>query len=127
MKESNLIKFNDDELFEIAEYLGYKNYSMEQVITHLVKVTQTDSICVTKGAFGAVLFNNGIFYYHSGYQIKVLDTVGAGDSFLASVVYKLLNENNPQEALDFACAVGALIASSKGANPKLSIQRLKHL
>ena len=124
MKESNLIKFNDDELFEIAEYLGYKNYSMEQVITHLVKVTQTDSICVTKGAFGAVLFTNGIFYYHSGYHIKVLDTVGAGDSFLASLVYKLLNKNNPQEALDFACAVGALIASSKGANPKLSIHKI---
>lgn len=124
MKESNFIKFNYDELYEIADYLGYKNYSMEQVISHLAKVTQTDSICVTKGAFGAVLFTNGIFYYHSGYQIKVLDTVGAGDSFLASMVYKLLNENNPQEALNFSCAVGAIIASSKGANPKLSIHKI---
>ena len=40
------------------------------------------------------------------------------------MVYKLLNKNNPQEALDFACAVGALIASSKGANPKLSINKI---
>ena len=125
MKESNFIKFNDEELFEIAEYLGYKNYSMEQVITHLVKVTQTDSICVTKGAFGAVLFTNGIFYYHSGYHIKVLDTVGAGDSFLAAMLYGISHFLEPQLTLDYAAVLGAMVASKEGANPVISKTELK--
>ncbi|APQ17774.1 carbohydrate kinase family protein [Maribacter hydrothermalis] len=124
MKESNFIKFNDDELFEVADYLGCKNNSIEQIISFIAKVSGTDSICVTKGAYGAVLYTKGNFYYNSGYRIKVLDTVGAGDSFLASVVYKLMNGDGPQDALNFGCAVGALIAGGKGANPKLSKHKI---
>ena len=48
-----------------------------------------------------------------------VDTVGAGDSFLASIVSQLLDGSHPQQAIDFACAVGALVASRHGANPEL--------
>ncbi len=124
MKEANFIKFNDEELYEIADYLGSSYYSMEQTIAFIAKETGTDTICVTKGAYGAVLYNHGNFYYNSGYRIKVLDTVGSGDSFLASVIYKLFNEDSPQVALNFGCAVGALVAGSEGANPILTKQRI---
>ena len=124
MKEANFIKFNDEELYEIADYLGSSYNSMEQTIAFIAKETGTDTICVTKGAYGAVLYNNEDFYHNSGYRIKVLDTVGSGDSFLASVVYKLFNEDSPQEALNFGCAVGALVAGSEGANPILTEQRI---
>jgi fructokinase len=50
----------------------------------------------------------------------VADTVGAGDSFLASVISQLLNGVNPQDAIDFACAVGSIVASKNGANPEVS-------
>ena len=54
-----------------------------------------------------------------GYKVKVIDTVGAGDSFLGSLITKLLNNTPPQDAIDYACAVGALVASHEGANPQL--------
>ncbi|WP_373517282.1 carbohydrate kinase [Pricia sp.] len=120
MGEANFIKFNDDELYEIADYLGSKYNSMEQTIAFMAKETGTDTICVTKGAYGAVLYSEGNFFYNSGYRIKVLDTVGSGDSFLASVIYKLFNGAGPQEAINFGCAVGALVAGSEGANPILT-------
>ena len=63
--------------------------------------------------------------YNSGYQIKVKDTVGAGDSFLASLIAKILTKENPQNALDYACAVGALVAGREGANPKLEAEEIK--
>ncbi|MDT7828440.1 carbohydrate kinase [Pricia sp. S334] len=122
MEESNFIKFNDEELFEIADYLGSPYNSMEQTIAFIAKETGTETICVTKGAYGAILYNKGDFYHNSGYRIKVLDTVGSGDSFLASVIYKLFNEDGPQEAINFGCAVGALVAGSEGANPILTKQ-----
>jgi fructokinase len=124
MMKANFIKFNDDELFEIAEYLGSKYNSMEQTIKYVAKKTKTDTICVTKGAHGAVLYNGGTFYYNSGYRIKVLDTVWSGDSFLASVIYKLFNEEGHQEAINFGCAVGAMVAKSEGANPILTKQMI---
>ena len=58
-------------------------------------------------------------HYNSGYKVKVADTVGAGDSFLGSFISQLVNHVNPQEAINFACAVGALVAQSEGANPNL--------
>ena len=59
-------------------------------------------------------------YYNSGYKINVADTVGAGDSFLAGLLSKLLNQEEPQKAIDFACALGALVASNEGANPVIT-------
>ncbi len=73
-----------------------------------------------KGGDGAILFIDGQFYINKGYVIKVADTVGAGDSFLAALTYKLLSNTSPQQALDFAIAVGTLVASKSGANPALS-------
>ena len=119
MNEADFIKFNDDELYEVSGYLDSKYRSMEQNIRFISKKTNTKHICVTKGHHGAVLLYDDKFYYNSGYLIKVIDTVGAGDSFLGSLISQLLNKVNPQEAVDFACAVGALVAQSEGANPIL--------
>tara|TARA_R110002049_G_scaffold17238_5_gene67410 strand:- start:2982 stop:3875 length:894 start_codon:yes stop_codon:yes gene_type:complete len=119
MNKADFIKFNDDELYEVSGYLDSKYRSMEQNIRYISQKTNTKHICVTKGHHGAVLLYNNKFYYNSGYLIKVIDTVGAGDSFLGSLISQLLNKTNPQEAVDFACAVGALVAQSEGANPKL--------
>jgi fructokinase len=90
----------------------------------IAKETNTKHICVTKGPHGAVLLYNDQLYYNSGYFIKVIDTVGAGDSFLGSLISQLLNKNDPQTAIDFACAVGALVAQSEGANPSLPIEQI---
>jgi len=74
------------------------------------------------------LFQNGKFYNNSGYKVIVEDTVGAGDSFLASLITKLLLEKkNPQTAIDFACAVGSLVASKKGANSKIALDEIQSL
>jgi fructokinase len=120
MKEADFIKFNDDEIFEIAKELNSKTNSLGETIQFIAKETNTKSICVTKGGEGAVLYYNDKFYYNAGYKIEVVDTVGAGDSFLASLTDKLLKSALPQDAIDFASAVGAIVASKAGANPIIS-------
>ena len=124
MNKADFIKFNDDELYEVFKDEGSKYLSLEQNIRYISKKTNTNNICVTKGPHGAVLMYDGKFYYNSGYLIKVINTVGSGDSFLASLINKLLKNKDPQEAIDFACAVGALVAKSEGANPIISEEML---
>ena len=127
MLEANFIKFNDDEIFEIAELLGSKGQTLEETILFIAKETKTDCICVTLGSKGAILYFEGNFYSNPGYKITVADTVGAGDSFLGTLINKLIKKEKPQESLDYACAVGALVASREGANPKIEetdIQKL---
>ncbi len=86
MQKANSIKFNDDELYEIATMFDSPFHSLEQNLSYISKITNAKSICVTKGSHGAVLLNEGKLYYNSGYKTKVADTVGAGDSFLACLI-----------------------------------------
>ena len=120
MQKADFIKFNDDELYEISTFLGSPFHNLEQNIHFIAQKTKTAHICVTKGEHGAVLLYGNELFYNSGYKIKVVDTVGSGDSFLASLISKLINGSTPQKAIDFACAVGALVAQHEGANPILT-------
>lgn len=122
---SDFLKFNDDELFEICEMLGSPYHSLEQNIQFMAAYSNSTHICVTKGNHGAVLFIENQFFYNSGYKVKVQDTVGSGDSFLAAFLSELLVSSNPQSAINFACAVGAMVAQHEGANPKISVEEIK--
>ena len=117
MEKADFIKFNDEELYEVSAFLGSPFHNLEQNIHFISEKTKTAHICVTKGEHGAVLLYNNALFYNSGYKIKVVDTVGSGDSFLASLISQLINGSAPQKAIDFACAVGALVAQNEGANP----------
>ena len=123
MNAANFIKFNDDELKEISMSLGYQSASIEQTILFIAKKTNTTSIAVTLGSKGAILFYEERFFYCKGYQVEVADTVGSGDSFLATLIDVLLKGKDAQLAIDKACAVGALVAKNKGANPVISESR----
>ncbi|CAI8332503.1 MAG: Fructokinase [Flavobacteriaceae bacterium] len=124
MIKTNMLKFNDDELYEIVNALGSPYHSLDQHIVYLVAKTNTPIICVTKGMHGAVLYHHGDWFYNSGYRVEVKDTVGAGDSFLATLVLGLLQDNSLQSTLNDACGMGALVASSNGANPSITIEEL---
>jgi fructokinase len=121
MQKADFIKLNDDELYEIAHAMGSKFKSLEQNLEFIADKTNTSFMCVTKGSHGALLKINNTKYYNSGYLIKVVDTVGAGDSFLGSLIYQLCTSDNAQYAVDFACAVGAMVAQHNGATPELFI------
>ncbi|NDP27325.1 MAG: carbohydrate kinase [Flavobacterium sp.] len=125
MSRADFIKLNDEELKKISKELKSPYNSFEQNMKFIAEITNTKQICVTKGEFGAVLYYNDKFYYNSGYFIKVVDTVGAGDSFLATLIVRLLKGKSPQKSLNYACAVGALVAGQEGANPTLSDGEIK--
>ena len=124
MNKADFIKFNDDELYEISAFLGSPFHSLEQNMQFIAEKTNTQHICVTKGSHGAVLMYNNQLFYNSGYKITVADTVGAGDSFLAGLLTQLLTGIDPQKAINFACALGALVAQEEGANPKISTEAI---
>ena len=75
---------------------------MEQQIRFIAEQTQTKSICVTRGSKGALLYQDGKFISQPGFPIKVKDTVGAGDSFLATLLEGVLNKKPAEEALKSA-------------------------
>ncbi|MCX2681751.1 carbohydrate kinase [Galbibacter sp. EGI 63066] len=127
MMHSDFIKFNDEELFEIAEKMGSNKKTIRENILFIANKTKTKAICITKGAEGAILYWDNEFYSSEGYSVNVVDTVGAGDSFLGSLITKLYQNTHPEEAIDYACAIGALVASKEGANPVLQDSDVENL
>ena len=119
MDEADFIKFNDDEILEIASGLGFQSDTLEDNIQFIAKTTNSKGICVTRGKHGSILLWENSFHYHNGFTVKVVDTVGAGDSYLAALITKLISDGDPQKALDFASAVGAIVACHPGANPQI--------
>lgn len=127
MQSANFIKFNDEELLEIASAMNTPFEGLEENMHFILEKTKAEAMCVTKGKHGALLLWEGKIYENEGYPIKVADTVGAGDSFLAALITSLLTGNEPQNAIDFACAVGALVAEVPGANPDIATSKIESL
>ena len=77
-------------------------------------------VAVTLGAEGAYLLEDGEEIARaSPPEVDVVDGTGAGDAFTACLLVSLLEGREPAEALERACAAGALAASRLGAQPSL--------
>ncbi len=127
MISSDFIKFNHEEIEEICALYIKKKGTLENMIETISEKTKTKNICVTMGEKGACYYTNNSFYYQDGFKISVLDTVGAGDSFIATLVEGILNKMKPQKILKKACAVAALVASKEGATPLVSVTEINDL
>jgi len=77
-------------------------------------------VCVTLGAEGAVLLEDGQEVARSDpFSVETVDGTAAGDAFCACIVVSLLEGRPREESLRRACAAGALAASRFGAQTSL--------
>jgi ribokinase len=77
-------------------------------------------VAVTLGADGAVLLEGGKEIARARPPaVDVVDGTAAGDAFCAALVVSLVAGRERVEALERACAAGALAASRFGAQPSL--------
>lgn len=121
---ADVVKMNEEE----ADLLiGTSNGDLKDKITEFQKKFHSKTICVTRGGNGAILWHNDEFYEHPGFKVEVADTVGAGDAFLAALIAGLLEERPPQQILNKACAIGAFVASHRGANPVYDADRIRQI
>ncbi|MEO1571619.1 MAG: carbohydrate kinase [Bacteroidota bacterium] len=119
LARADIVKLNDDELVLLQAWYGLPD-GMDASAEGLMERFAVDTLCVTRGAEGALLWHEGERYAHPGYQANVVDTVGAGDSFLAMLLTQLLAGAPGAEALDWANRLGAYVAGQPGATPVYS-------
>ncbi len=122
----HILKLNEDELIIVSDWFAAVK-TEEERINMLQNKFNIPNIVVTKGGNGAVLNYGGKFYKHKAYKVKVADTVGAGDCFLAALITKFSAKERPENALQYACAAGALIAGYSGACPNYEVSEINDL
>lgn len=80
----------------------------------------TGLLAVTHGAQGAVLIKNNIVLASvKPPHMNAIDTTGAGDCFAAALSISLMEGKSYEEALEFACAAGALVTQKVGTQPAM--------
>ena len=79
----------------------------EKALIELQKHTN-GFLCSTLGAEGAMALVNGEIFYVEGFNIKAVDTTGAGDVFHAGFIYGLLQNWEIEDILRFANVAAAL-------------------
>ncbi|GAB3920863.1 carbohydrate kinase family protein [Mucilaginibacter myungsuensis] len=113
--KADIIKMNEDEANLL---IGSSNGdALQTKIIEFQKTYHNDTIVITRGGDGAIVWHDEKLYEHAGVPVNAVDTVGAGDSFLATFIAGLLDERPIPEILDRACKVGAYVATQRGANP----------
>lgn len=116
---ANLLKLNNAEAVRLTNREPAANSGDEETMARALADThQCPMVCITCGSRGAGLLHEGHWNWEPGRETEVVDTVGAGDAFLARLLYSLLaSDRPPAECLASACRQGEWVASQSGATP----------
>lgn len=120
---ADILKMNMEELNLLKSWCSISG-SMEEGVREIASSGNCKTVCITRGGEGAVLLHEENWFEHKGYPITVSDAVGAGDAFLAALLYGISEGRKHEELLPLANAAGAIVASHAGANPEYSITDL---
>ncbi|GEP98317.1 carbohydrate kinase [Chitinophaga cymbidii] len=126
LQKADILKLNIDEL-ELVSGWYPGAVSITARLAHLRERFSIPVIVLTMGANGAMLDINGKTYNHPGYKMKVVDTVGSGDAFLAATLSMMQDNAGPADTLDFANRLAATITTYKGACPDYDIKEADSL
>jgi fructokinase len=118
LRLANVLKLNDAELPILAQMFGLAGSTRHQ-IELLAQKFSLQLVALTRGPAGSLLFNAGQWSDCPSVPIKIVDTVGAGDSFTAALVLGLLQKMELNEINALADEVARYVCSCTGATPPL--------
>src|SRR5690606_1105176 len=74
-----------------------------------------DAVVLKLGADGCLVAHETGVVHHPGFEVEVVDTVGAGDSFVAAFIAAYLRGDDWRACAALANAMGAAVAATQGA------------
>ena len=116
---ADIVKLSDEEVTFIFDTKDYN-----AAIRHIQERFGTKLVIVTRGQKGAMTVVSGQLLESPAYDVKTIDTTGAGDCFFAGALHCLLKLGKPADTLSedeamhmlrFANASGSLATTKMGA------------
>jgi 2-dehydro-3-deoxygluconokinase len=95
----------------------------------LVAITLRESVSASDNGWSAVLWDAQTSRFHQSqrYGVRIVDRIGAGDSFAAGLIYGLISGTRPEAALQFAVAASALKQTIPGDFNRVSVAEVERL
>jgi fructokinase len=134
LEHSKVLKMNDDELPTLAAMFNLESPSSGDIpvrvhsptrhqIKRLAEIFNLQLVALTRGAHGSLLYQRkdaaDRWSDCASHPVKVVDTVGAGDSFTAALVHGLLRNMDLDEINSIANEVARYVCSQSGGTPTL--------
>lgn len=102
--------------YELEILCGTPLPTIEAVVDEAVVLFKEgiENVCVSMDEDGAVLVNNSGVFYAKAPPVRVVSTVGSGDSMVAGLVMGLINGSPAGDVLKLAIACGSATATKPG-------------
>jgi 2-dehydro-3-deoxygluconokinase len=121
--DKNLSQLEVDKFKRMIEKVikAYPNFKLVATTLRTVKTA-------TKNDWGAICWYDSEFY-QSIYRpdLEILDRVGGGDSFASGLIYGMLTYGDPEKAVNFGAAHGALAMTTPGDTSMATLKEVEKL
>ena len=124
MMRCNVLKINDEELPTVCRISGITESNPEKQCRTLLNRYNLKILILTCGVNGSYIFTHDAKSFLPTPQVKVADTVGAGDSFTAAFTASILSGLPVPAAHRKAVDVSAFVCTQNGAMPVLPAELL---
>ncbi len=115
---ANILKLNDEELPVLQKHLELPK-DTEAAISEIIERYELSHLALTMGSQGSIMATPTETAFEPGLNIKISDTIGAGDSFTATMCMGILN-NMPIKLINkLAGYIAAFVCTQPGATPTL--------
>ena len=121
LEEADILKLNEEEAEELAQMFEISAPHIPGFSKAMIEKWKLSHCLVTfgeRGAFAASQQDEKA--YVPGYEVPLVDPCGSGDAFTAGFIHLFLRSRPLVECLELANALGAIVASQKGATTPIS-------
>ena len=116
---ADVLKLNEDEIVVLAEMFGLSG-DIQAKMKSLMDIYSLRYLIFTMGGEGSIIMNNdGEMSHQKPIATKIVDTVGAGDSFTATFIASILNGVDFREAHKMASNMASKVCGHSGAIVKI--------
>jgi fructokinase len=134
MAHATIIKVSEEELPLVFSFLDGLGVTTRIVLTPeiaacalLENFPDCELVATSLGAQGSLLTNREGSFRHSGYPIKLVDSVGAGDAFTAGLLHAYLRGASLPQMAEVGNLCGSYVAGQQGATPPLSAELIDRI
>ena len=122
LEQATVLKLNDEELQVVAKLFGLAGDESAQ-LRWLSERFNLQAVGLTKGGNGSSLLVEGELVTRPGSKLRIVDTVGAGDSYSAALVMGLLARDKPGTIIATAHRISDYVCTQPGAMPPMHPER----
>jgi len=118
LRLASMLKLNDTELSVMTEMFSIPGDVRRQMEV-LGDMFGLKAVVLTRGPRGSLIFKEGRWSEQPSRPVQVVDTVGAGDAFAATLTMGLLNKWDLGELHTLTAEVARYVCSQAGGTPAL--------